>query len=307
MAIPTTAPACIVLAHEDPDHVRRLIDALDPFPVFLHVDARTPESVYRAMTDGLPERVRLLPRIRTGWAKWENVAAEVSGYRAALEQTDASHVAVLTGSDYPLANPDEITAVLREHPEQSFAQVQPLPFPEWGRSGGYARVRYPHWAWQKTMIRVPIPRRIPRDVVLAGGSQLKVLARHHAAAVVDVVDNRPDLVAFWRRTWIADETFVPSVLNSPALTPDFVEEHVPHTLWWIGWDGQARKSPPWLTIEDCGRLFEQRTDAEQRLPLLFARKFSTERSADLLDVVDAAFGLRVGRSAATEAGQVVAP
>lgn len=292
MAISPAAPACIVLAHEDPAHVRRLVEALDPFPVFLHVDARTPESVFRAMTAGLPERVRVLPRIATGWARWENVAAEVAGYRAALAETDASHVAVLTGSDYPLANPAEISALLEAHRDDSFVAVHPLPFDAWGRDGGAARLRYRHWAWRKHMLRLPVPRRVPRDVVPAGGSQLKVLARHHAAAVVDVVDTRPDLVRFWRRTWIADETFVPSVLATPELVPGFADEHVPHALWWIGWDGTAMKSPPWLTTADAGRVLERRTVSDVDLPHLFARKFSTARSSDLLDVIDGAFGLR---------------
>ncbi|WIB76270.1 beta-1,6-N-acetylglucosaminyltransferase [Curtobacterium sp. MCPF17_002] len=305
MAISPAAPACIVLAHEDPSHVRRLVEALDPFPVFLHCDARTPETVFRAMTDGLPDRVRLLPRIRTGWAKWENVAAEVEGYRAALAETDATHVAVLTGSDYPLAHPDEVRTLLEAHREESFIATHPLPYPEWGRDGGVARIRYRHWAWRKQMLRLPVPRRVPRDVVFAGGSQLKVLARRHASAVVDAVDSRPDLVRFWRRTWVADETFVPSVLSSPALTPGFDDEHVPHGLWWIGWDGTARKSPPWLTTADAGRLLEHRTMPDVELPHVFARKFSTARSSDLLDVVDGAFGLRPGAVPAVSG--VVAP
>ncbi|MBF4629435.1 beta-1,6-N-acetylglucosaminyltransferase [Curtobacterium flaccumfaciens] len=299
MAISPAVPACIVLAHEDPAHVRRLVEALDPFPVFLHCDARTPETVFRAMTDGLPDRVRLLPRIRTGWARWENVAAEVSGYRAALAETDASHVAVLTGSDYPLANPAEITALLEAHREESFISVNPLPFAPWGRDGGISRIRFRHWAWRKHMLRLPVPRRVPANVSFAGGSQLKVLARRHAAAVVDTVDQRPDLVRFWQRTWVADETFVPSVLNSPSLTPGFADEHVSQPLWWIGWDGTARKSPPWLTVADAGQLLERRTDADVEVQHLFARKFSTDRSGDLLDVVDAAFGLRQGAATAT--------
>lgn len=286
------ALACIVLAHEDPQHVRRLVEALDPFPVFLHVDARTPDAVHRAATEGLPDRVRLLPRMRTGWAKWENVAAEIAGYRAALAETGATHVAVLTGSDYPLANPAEITAMLEAHRDQTFLIPLPLPHAAWGASGGVARVRYAHWAWRKHMLRLPIPRRIPRDVVLTGGSQLKVISAKHAAAVVDVVDSRPDLVRFWRRTWIPDESFVPSVLNSPALVEGFAEEHVPHTLWWIGWDGSKMKSPPWLTSAHADRLLDRWTTDPAAPPHVFARKFSTAASSDLLDVVDAAFQLR---------------
>ncbi|QSB22656.1 beta-1,6-N-acetylglucosaminyltransferase [Curtobacterium sp. 24E2] len=157
MAITPTPLACIVLAHEDPTHVRRLVAALDPFPVFLHCDASTDDAVFEAMTAGLPERVHVLPRMRTGWAKWENVAAEVAGYRAALAQTDATHVALLTGSDYPLADADEISALLTANPGQSFVEAKPLPHPAWGRDGGRSRVRFRHWAWRKHMLRLPVP------------------------------------------------------------------------------------------------------------------------------------------------------
>src|SRR6478609_4546560 len=86
--------ACVILAHTDPVHVKRLTAALDPFPVFLHCDAGTPDDVFATMTSGLPERVVVLDRLDTGWAKWENVAAELAGYRAALQMTDATHVAL---------------------------------------------------------------------------------------------------------------------------------------------------------------------------------------------------------------------
>ena len=55
--------ACVVLAHADPIHVRRLVAALEPFPVYLHCDSRTSPSVYAEMTDGLPSRC---PGICTG-------------------------------------------------------------------------------------------------------------------------------------------------------------------------------------------------------------------------------------------------
>lgn len=291
MAIPTAAPACVVLAHEDPVQVRRLVEALDPFPVFLHCDVRTPDDVHGAMIEGLPSRVRLLDRQRTGWARWENAAAEIAGYRAALAQTDATHVAVLTGSDYPLATPDEIRALLEAHRGRSFLITHPLPHPDW-RGGGWSRFRYRHWAWRKHMLRLPVPRRLPRDVVLTGGSQMKLISREHAQAVLDVVDARPDLVRFWRRAWIADESLVPSILNSPALVPGFADEHVEHSPWYIGWDGTRMKSPPWLTTADAARLLDRWTGAGDELPQVFARKFSTERSSDLLDLVDAAVGLR---------------
>jgi hypothetical protein len=277
--------ACVVLAHTDPRHLQRLAAALAPFRVYLHCDVTTSGEVYDEMLAGLPPNCETLPRIRTGWARWENVEAELSGYRAALRDESITHVALLTGSDYPLAATDEIVEFLGGHAGRSIVRYRALPVPEWGWSGGIARLRYPHKAYRKHMLRFPIPRRIPGDVVPTGGSQVKVLAREHVKALLDVVDTRPDLVAFWRRTWIADETFVGTILNSPRLVAGFPEQHVNEDLWWIGWTGGRQKSPPWLRAQDLQRLVaaRRRTDA---VPALFARKFSTSVDTGVLDEID---------------------
>jgi hypothetical protein len=288
MPAPQATLACVVLAHGDPTHLSRLVRALDPFPVFLHVDARTDDAVFTAMTDGLPDRARVLDRHRTGWARWENVVAEIEGYRAALAATDATHVALLTGTDYPLASSAEIVELLDRYRGVSFGIIDPLPHPEWGQNHGFSRLRYPHWAWRKHMIRVPVPRRFPDGVVLAGGSQLKVLARHHAEAVVRAYDSSPDLVRFWRRSWVADETFVPSVLSTPRFVADWDDASLRTTLWMIGWDGTRRKSPPWLTDEWHEQVMSRRSWDDQPVDHVFARKFSTATSTPLLDRIDAA-------------------
>lgn len=278
--------ACVILAHQDPVHLRRLIAALDPFPIFLHVDARLDDQAYRAMVVGLPSRVTLLDRQRTGWARWENVAAELAGYRAALNDPRIQHVALLTGTDYPLASSGRISEVLAGLPGQSITTVQRLPRKGWGRSGGLARLRYRHWVVEKRCLRLPIPRRLPAGVVLAGGSQLKVLARRHAQDVLDAADSRPDLVSFWRRSWIPDETFVPSLVSTPEICPSWSQSHVSAELWWIGWDGTAQKSPPWLTMDHWDKLVERASSADQNPPRLFARKFSSVVDVSVLDAID---------------------
>ena len=46
--------------------------------------------------------MRLLPRISSGWASFGLVEAELAGYRAACAETEAHHVVLMTGADYPL-------------------------------------------------------------------------------------------------------------------------------------------------------------------------------------------------------------
>lgn len=280
--------ACVVLAHTDPVHVRRLIEALDPFPVFLHCDARSTDEVWTEMTRELPARCVPLPRLATPWARWPVVAAELSGYRAVLQQApEATHLAVLTGSDYPLAASDRISEALAAHAHNSMLFVKPLPYKHWGASGGFSRLRYPHSSIGRRIIRMPIPRSLPAGVRFAGGAQQKILARHHVESVLQVVDTRTDLVKFWQRTWVPDETFVPSILNTPTFVADWATNHVQSDAWYINWNSPKQKSPPWLGTADLPALRVAAMGATTQLPRLFARKFSTDHNTVVLDTLDA--------------------
>ncbi|WP_369068933.1 beta-1,6-N-acetylglucosaminyltransferase [Kineococcus terrestris] len=287
-AVPAAGPplACVVLAHDDPPQVRRLVEALDPFPVFLHCDAATPEPVFRAMVEGLPARCRLLERRRTRWATWDGVEVELDGYRRALSLPHVTHVALLSGSDYPLASSSTVSDFVGTHPGSSFAEHHSLPFPGWGVAGGMHRLRFAHTSWRRKMLRLPVPRRLPEDVAFHGGSAYKVLAREHVEALLRVVDDEPGLVRFWRRAWAPDESFIPSVLNTPRLVPGYAASSTSLALWYIGWGAERRKSPPWLTLADMPALRRARGGQLTGHPMFFARKLSTSGSPGLPDAID---------------------
>ncbi|MBA8792643.1 hypothetical protein FHX74_000237 [Friedmanniella endophytica] len=283
--------ACLVLAHGDAPQVLRLRSALAPMPVLLHCDARTDPAVFAAMTEGLEPSAVVTPRQVCEWAGFGLVEAELAGYRRFLETTEAGHLVVLSGADYPLHPAAAVADWIVGTGGRSVAELWPLPFPAWGRSGGLARLRYRHWAWRKHMLRLPVPRRIPADVSPSGASVWKIISRAHARAVVDLVDARPDLVAFWRRSWCADETFVPTLLRSPISGVDWENESINEAAWWIGWDGTRQKSPPTLTAGHFDRLeaAARGVDPERprTVPALFARKVSSTVSGPLLDRIDA--------------------
>lgn len=278
---------CIVLAHDDPVQVRRLIAALDPFPVFLHCDARAPEDTWRAMTHDLPARCTLLPRRATPWARWPVVQVEIDAFRTALAAApELTHLAVLSGADYPLVSTERISAFLAEQLGRSILTMKPLPYANWGRSGGYSRLRFPHTSFRRQIVPLPFPRRLPAGIAFAGGEHWKILARDHAQAVVEVADTRPDLLAFWKRSWASDETFVPSVLNTPAFVPGFAADHIDDDAWYIAWNRPRQQSPPFLDVDDLATLEAAAAGADGGLPRLLARKFSTARSTELLDRID---------------------
>ena len=276
-------PAVVILAHDFPQHLHRLIAALQPLPVFLHVDAATSDVVLAKMLADLPETVRLLPRLTTGWASYGLVEAELSGYRTALAETDAEHVLLCTGSDYPLASADQIVATLEGCAGLSWLQIDTLPNRNWGPLRGYDRFLWRNRVRERRREWSPIPRSWPKGLRPAGGSQLKILARRHAERLLEVLDERPDLVWYFREVWIPDETLVPSVLNSSFSGIDLSRELVrgPHA-WYIDWGSKRTSGPRWLDLDDLPALAKAR---RQSPPSLFARKF--EELAPVLDAIDA--------------------
>ena len=282
-------PAVVLVAHDKPRHLRRLLEALAPLPVFLHVDANTDDRLHAEMTADLRAGVRLQPRLRAGWARFEVLQAELEGYRAALAETDAEHVIVATGADYPLASVKTIVRRLAGQPDRSYAEVLPLPVPEWGPLGGYDRFLFRSRPWRGHRLAWPVPRRIPRGLRPAGGAQTKILSRGHAQRVLDVLDERPELVRWFRRCWTPDEVMVPTLLRS-ELGPTLAEQvsSAPHP-WYIDWGDVPAKNPRWLGLSDLDAL---RTAADRsEVPALFARKFA-EDSQELVTAVDQQLRLR---------------
>lgn len=213
------------------------------------------------------------------------VEAELLGYRMALTETQASHVILATGADYPLANVERIVAQLAPDPTRSYAEIAPLPIQEWGVLRGYDRLMFRHRAWRRRRLAWPIPRRIPRVLSPGGGAQTRILTRRHAQLVLDVLDEQPHLLRFFRSCWTPDEVMIPTLLLSERFGARWSEEgsSLPHP-WYIDWGATPAKNPEWLGL---GGLDALRAAAfRPGVPALFARKFA-EDSDDLLAAIDA--------------------
>lgn len=276
--------AVVVVAHDKPGHLHRLVGALGGLPVFLHVDAGTPDDVHAEMTAGLPESVRLLPRVRCGWAGFGVVQAELAGYRAALAETDAEHILLMTGADYPLQPADRLVDRLAGLRRASWADVETLPIADWGPMRGYDRFVFRNRVEGRRRIWSPVPRRLPSGIRPAGGAQTKILARHHVTQLLSILDERPDLLRFFREAWAPDEVMLPSILTSPELGMDWPSSHVRGDhAWFIDWGQKPSPNPRWLDESDLPALRAART--RPSAPALFARKFS-EDSHQVLDRIE---------------------
>jgi hypothetical protein len=301
--------AAVVLAHDDAPKVRRLLAALAGVDVFLHCDRKTGDEVLRAMVEGAGPSVRLVPRVSTRLYSWSLVDAELAGLRRALADSRAEHIIVASGACYPLVSVAELEDELCAWRGLTRMRQDRIPYALWSTprnpDGGMWRFRRRYLTVRGQLCwagRIPLRgrrREIPRHLRLHGSSQWKIYARHHAAALLRVLDERPDLRRFWRTTYVPDESCAVSILKSPGLVGGIVEEVRDDLPWFINWNDPERIiHPGWLGDVDFATLEAVRT-APSRQPdetlsgapdrdeyrKLFARKVSSREGA-LLDRID---------------------
>jgi hypothetical protein len=298
--------AAIILAHDDPAKVRRLLAALGGLEVLLHCDRRTPPHVFKEMVREAGPAVRVLPRLATTLASWSLVEAELRALRVWLETSRAEHVVVLSGGCYPLVPVSEICDELEAWSGRTRMLLNAFPYEPWGKrlnaGGGLWRVRRRFLTYRGQIVRVagaPVPifnREIPRSLALRASSQWKIYARPHAAALLRVLDEHPELVRFWRTTFVPDESCAASILSSPELVGAVCDEICDDLPWYLDWSQTARGGHPrWLTAGDLPALTA--AGAAPRRPRerfvadrngyrkLFARKIASSETA-LLDAID---------------------
>jgi hypothetical protein len=280
------ATGYVILAHSRPAQLHRLLETLGGAPVFLHVDSATSTDTFLRMTRGTAATVQVLPRVRSAWASWGIVEAVLHGLRAAVNQ-GVDHVAVMSGQDVLTTSPGDIDSFLAGYSGQSFAASWTLPAPHlMGPDGGWGRFRYRHRPVARRRLYLPIRRRLPAEEIRVG-PLYQVLAATHAREVLKVTENRGDLVRFFRRVWIPDESYLPTVLGT------FVPREQVHgdALWYQRWTpGSAH--PHLLAQEDVPRLLSARAaGGDEGGPgrrKLFARKLDADADPAL---ADALFGL----------------
>ncbi len=281
-------PLCFVLlVHKLPSQVGHLVDAVSPCPVVLHVDARSSQQIWEGFQELAARRpqVQLIHRTRTGWASWGGVEALLE----ALERSQSlhcTHVVHMTGQDYPLRPVEEIASFLGQRPATSWVPHDKMPVAFLSDAdGGLSRAYQWNMPVGTRRVRVPVKRRPPEGVVFYYGQAQRVLSMGLVRQLLDQIDERPELVKFFRRVWIPDELFIPSLAMSLPVEGEVSGAN----LWFSDWSAGGRH-PKVFRTEDIDRLTAVAYGQAGELPggptKLFARKFDLEIDAKVVDLVD---------------------
>lgn len=227
--------AFILLCHKDPEEViaqaRRLTSAGDC--IAIHFDARAPDAQFeriRSALAGDPAVTFAARRIRCGWGEWSLVAATLEGLRAALAAfPDATHFYMISGDCAPIKTAEHVHDRLDR---EDVDHIESFDFltSGWIKTGlREERLIYRHWFNERRQKRLfyaslELQRRLglrrspPDDLQIMVGSQWWCLRRGTVERILDFLRDRPDVLRFFRTTWIPDETFFQTLV--PHLVPD---------------------------------------------------------------------------------------
>lgn len=215
--------AFLLLCHKRPDLVAeqaRILSARGD-GVVIHADLNAGPKFAAELAkaiEGLPDVV-LSRSIKCGWGTWSLVEATLILIRTAhAEFPDASHFFLLSGDCMPVKSAryiqDKLSANDRDY-------VQHADFFEdgWIKTGlTEERLIYRHPFNERTQKRLfywslalqrrfGLKRKLPKGIKMKIGSQWWVLRRATIDKILDFVKRRPDVVRFFKTTWIPDETF----------------------------------------------------------------------------------------------------
>ena len=292
--------AYLILAHNQPAHLRALIERLSTpdSHFYIHIDSKS-----RLADFSLPSgpRVHVLQkRVPVFWGDYSQVEAIVLLMRAALAQQSPAHArfVLLSGADYPVRSNAFIHRFFLAHANMEFINLTPMPSADGSKPLSRLATYQPRKTASRVINRLKraaqgvglLPRQ--RDFAPAlgrlkphGGSQWWALTRPAVAYVLDFMDTHPAYVDFYRNTVVPDESCFHTILgNSPFAAM------AQRSLTYADWS-RRRQSPEYLNLAHAKFLTANpsqppSSDFPQGMPFLFARKFSAE-SRELLRLLNA--------------------
>lgn len=299
MAMMAMKISYLILAHNDPEHLGRMVAALDngDNTFFIHIDRKVPVGRFTRFTPPSPNIVFIKKRKNISWGGFNIVAATLLLLREAFAlPSPADYYILLSGLDYPIKNNDAIAGFLTHHPGRQYlrytrivdcpflqGKITQYHFPDLHRRlGGY--------------IEAILGRFLPERPFLPGmvpyfGSQWWALTHECVSYILSFIDSHPRYVNFYRFSGIPDEMFFHTII----LNSDFLQ-HTDTTVSPTKWDvldapvpeaGEHIKYMDWsISREQPAILDDSDFERLKCSTMLFARKFTTGKSSNLIESID---------------------
>ena len=222
--------AFLLLCHKDPEAVIEQALGLTAAGdgIAIHFDARADAASFARIKEALgsnPLVTFARARVRCGWGEWSLVQATILAAEAALLAFPrATHLYMLSGDCMAIKSAAYAHALL-DREDADFIESVDFLDGGWIKTGiKEERLVFRHWVNERRhkrlfylsldlQRRLGLRRAVPADLQVMIGSQWWCLRRRTVEAILRFRRRRPDVMRFFRTTWIPDETFFQTLVR----------------------------------------------------------------------------------------------
>jgi hypothetical protein len=287
--------AYLILAHNNPEHLLRLIHSLSTTDssFFVHIDKKTPFFSFERIR--APNVFFAKRRLEVHWGEFSLVEATLHLVQQALDNPcGCDYLVLLSGVDYPLQSPRYIENFFQKNRGREFINLVTMPCEAAGkhisRLTGYhlQSTSALNRLLKQTVCNTRLLRRrrnyrnFLKGLTPCAGSQWWALSREACHYILRFTEAEPDICDFYRNTLIPDEMFFQTILGNSVF-----QQSIAGNITFSQWSGG--RSPAILHLGQlqslqAGLPFIQE-DVYGKREVLFARKFA-DSAAPLIAELD---------------------
>ncbi|WP_341861038.1 DUF5928 domain-containing protein [Gymnodinialimonas sp. 57CJ19] len=222
--------AFILLCHKDAPSIIRQAERLTATGdyVSIHFDANAKPADFAALQEALKDNAGVTfakKRIKCGWGEWSLCQATLHAIEAAVEAfPKASHFYMLSGDCAAVKSADYAHRFLDDR-DMDYVESFDFFNSDWIKTGFKGeRLFYRHFFNERNHKKLfyasfhlqrkfRLERKIPDDIQVMIGSQWWCLRRSTILSILDFCRQRPDVIRFFKTTWIPDETFFQTLVR----------------------------------------------------------------------------------------------
>ena len=222
----------IVIAHEAPGPLVELAQCLtsEGDSAVIHYDLRSSGEHFGALERAFSadRNILLAQRVACGWGEYSLVEATLNGLKTLVGSgKEFDYVYLMSGADLPLKPIATLRAFLGHHlgKKTEFIQSFPMKDRKWIVAGlEKERFIYRHFFNERrhpvyfkmslqTQRFLGIKRKPPSQVDICLGSQWWCLRWETCIAMLNFIENNPEVDRFFRTTWIPDESYFQTIVR----------------------------------------------------------------------------------------------
>ena len=229
--------AFILLCHKGPEAIVQQAEQLTAVGDYMaiHFDASAPKAAFAYIEKHLgdsPNVVFAKKRINCGWGEWSLVQATMHAVEAAIDAFPrATHFYMVSGDCMALKSATHSKKLL-DSDDCDYIESFDFFESDWIKTGMKEEwLIYRHYFNERThktlfynswwaQRKLGLEREIPEDLQIMIGSQWWCLRRRTIEWIIDMTRNRPDVIKFFRTTWIPDETFFQTLVRHLVPEPE---------------------------------------------------------------------------------------